>query len=412
MLSEVRALRDRLRELDERAAEVARERAHCATKLAKAELEITSDGPDAQRLRVVSESRPPIEPRRWRNLHEVQAEVATKRTMGSVISFDAPNRVPRVYVDGCFDMMHSGHMNAVRQAKLIANSVGGTLVVGVHSDAEIVRAKGPPVMREAERLALVAAVKWVDELIFDTPYSPTLDFLDSIDAEYVVHGDDIHDETYTEAKRAGRLKVVKRTEGVSTTDLVGRLLINTREHHASEPDGPPLKPVSASAASVEVYTEANVSSSGISQFLATTMRLRAFSNGRAANPGDRVVYVDGVFDLLHAGHVSSLYAARNRGDYLIVGLHSDASANGRRGQNQPIMSLHERALCTLALGCVDEVILGAPTMISADLLRTMNISLVVRRGPLCAYRATRARVYALHAQQCRPLVCACPGTQI
>ena len=85
-------------------------------------------------------------------------------------------------------MMHSGHFNAVRQAKLLAEQVGGVLVVGVHTDAEILANKGPPVMNDEERLAIVTAVKWVDELIFDTPYSATLPFLDSIDADFCVHG--------------------------------------------------------------------------------------------------------------------------------------------------------------------------------------------------------------------------------
>jgi len=75
--------------------------------------------------------------------------------------------------------------------------------------------------------------------------------------------------------------------------------------------------------------------------------------------------------------VRALYAARARGDFLLVGLHDDATVNALRGQNQPISSLHERALCVLALGCVDEVILGAPLEISADLIKTMNIRCVV-----------------------------------
>ena len=64
-------------------------------------------------------------------LADVQADVAARRAAGELLPFGAPGRVPRVYVDGCFDMMHSGHMNAVRQAKLIADSVGGLLIVGV-----------------------------------------------------------------------------------------------------------------------------------------------------------------------------------------------------------------------------------------------------------------------------------------
>ena len=53
----------------------------------------------------------------------------------------------RIWCDGCFDMMHYGHANALRQAKL----EGDFLVVGVHSDADITKHKGPPVMNEAER---------------------------------------------------------------------------------------------------------------------------------------------------------------------------------------------------------------------------------------------------------------------
>lgn len=53
-----------------------------------------------------------------------------------------------VWTDGCFDMMHYGHANALRQAK----ALGDYLIVGVHSDAEIRKNKGPPVMSEKERL--------------------------------------------------------------------------------------------------------------------------------------------------------------------------------------------------------------------------------------------------------------------
>ncbi len=64
-----------------------------------------------------------------------------------------------VLTDGCFDLMHSGHYNAIRQAKALTD----ILVVGVHSDKEIRKHKGPPVMSDEERLATVRACKWVDE---------------------------------------------------------------------------------------------------------------------------------------------------------------------------------------------------------------------------------------------------------
>lgn len=67
----------------------------------------------------------------------------------------------RVYLDGCFDVMHYGHANALRQARML----GDELVVGLISDVEIRAAKGPPVMNYAERKTLVGSVKWVDEVI-------------------------------------------------------------------------------------------------------------------------------------------------------------------------------------------------------------------------------------------------------
>ena len=392
------ALRDEQRGLDEQSARLRRRREQVAQELAELDAIVassassrTSDQREVsegtpKRARVEPNKREPVAPKKWRTLAQVQADVVRRRAAGELLPFGAPGRVPRVYVDGCFDMMHSGHMNAVRQAKLIAESVGGVLIVGVHTDAEIEANKGPPVMHDAERLALVSAVKWVDELVFDTPYSMSLPFLDSIDADYVVHGDDISinadgTDAYAEARKAGRMKVVKRTEGVSTTDLVGRLLLLTRSHHTPAPP-PPMPATDGTAGAVaDPYAGANISSSGVSQFLATTWRLRQFSNGRVAAPGDTIVYIDGAFDLLHAGHVGALYAARNLGDFLIVGLHDDATVNASRGQNQPICSLHERALCVLALACVDEVILGAPPVISADLIKSMNVQIVVGDAP-------------------------------
>ena len=90
------------------------------------------------------------------------------------------------------------------------------------------------------------------------------------------------------------------------------------------------------------------------------------------------MYTDGAFDILHAGHVGALFAARRKGDFLLVGLHDDATVSKACGQNHPIMSLHERAMSLLSLGCVDDVILGAPYRVSSDLICTMNISTVVR----------------------------------
>ena len=105
-----------------------------------------------------------------------------------------------------------------------------------------------------------------------------------------------------------------------------------------------------------------------------------------AQPGASVVYVDGAFDLLHAGHVDSLYAARNRATSFLSAYAMQRSTN--KEKSQPICSLHERALCVLALACVDEVILGAPSIVSNDLIKSMNISIVVKDADDVSDRTT------------------------
>ena len=77
----------------------------------------------------------------------------------------------------------------------------------------------------------------------------------------------------------------------------------------------------------------------------------------ARKAGQRVVFTNGVFDLLHPGHVRFLQAAAREGDLLIVGINSDTSANSIKGATRPVVIESERAEVLLALGCVDAVII-------------------------------------------------------
>jgi D-glycero-beta-D-manno-heptose 1-phosphate adenylyltransferase len=82
--------------------------------------------------------------------------------------------------------------------------------------------------------------------------------------------------------------------------------------------------------------------------VALVARLRAGSK--------TVVFTNGVFDLLHPGHVRYLEVARSLGDALIVGLNSDASVRRNKGPARPITSEAERAELLLALSAVDAVV--------------------------------------------------------
>lgn len=83
---------------------------------------------------------------------------------------------------------------------------------------------------------MVEACKWVDELAWGTPYAPSIKTLDDLNCDFAIHGDDMAtsasgEDAYAEVKNAGRLRTIKRTEGISTTDIVGRLLLMTKQHH-------------------------------------------------------------------------------------------------------------------------------------------------------------------------------------
>ncbi len=78
--------------------------------------------------------------------------------------------------------------------------------------------------------------------------------------------------------------------------------------------------------------------------------------------GQRVVFTNGCFDLLHPGHIRCLEAARGAGDVLVVGVNSDASVRHIKGNGRPVIPQQERAEILAALACVDYVVIfDAPT---------------------------------------------------
>ncbi len=73
--------------------------------------------------------------------------------------------------------------------------------------------------------------------------------------------------------------------------------------------------------------------------------------------GRKIVFANGVFDLLHAGHVRYLEAAREEGDVLVVGVNSDASARKLKGEGRPVLTERARASLVAALDAVNYVVI-------------------------------------------------------
>jgi len=78
---------------------------------------------------------------------------------------------------------------------------------------------------------------------------------------------------------------------------------------------------------------------------------------RVKQEGKKVVFTNGCFDILHLGHIRYLYGAKKCGDYLVVGLNSDASVKIIKGENRPVISEQARAELLAALCFVDGVVL-------------------------------------------------------
>jgi rfaE bifunctional protein nucleotidyltransferase chain/domain len=90
---------------------------------------------------------------------------------------------------------------------------------------------------------------------------------------------------------------------------------------------------------------------------------------RARAEGRTVVWTNGCFDLLHAGHVRNLQAARRLGDLLVVGVNSDGSVRQLKGPHRPIIPADQRAEVLAALECVDYVIIFDEPTPEASLTR-------------------------------------------
>ncbi|XP_025050989.1 ethanolamine-phosphate cytidylyltransferase isoform X1 [Alligator sinensis] len=215
---------------------------------------------------------------------------------------------------------------------------------------------------------MVQAIKWVDEIVPGAPYVTTLETLDKYNCDFCVHGNDITltvdgKDTYEEVKAAGRYRECKRTQGVSTTDLVGRMLLMTKAHHSNIDEDLDYRKHTDNFGK---GPKGHSPWTGVSQFLQTSQKIIQFASGKEPQPGDTIIYVAGAFDLFHIGHVDFLEKVHQLAErpYIIAGLHFDQEVNRYKGKNYPIMNIHERTLSVLA--CRVELVCHGMTEVVPD----------------------------------------------
>jgi D-beta-D-heptose 7-phosphate kinase/D-beta-D-heptose 1-phosphate adenosyltransferase len=149
-----------------------------------------------------------------RPLEDLSAELAARRAEGARI----------VFTNGCFDLLHVGHVRYLRQAK----RMGDLLLVGINSDASTRRLKGPsrPVQPERDRAEILAALECVDYVVSfdqDTP----LALIERLKPDVLVKGADwpvaeIVGREVVEGT-GGRVATISYVEGASTSALIVRI---------------------------------------------------------------------------------------------------------------------------------------------------------------------------------------------
>lgn len=158
------------------------------------------------------------------------ASDSTPSTPTATPSDPAPSDRPvRVYADGIYDLFHFGHARSLEQAK---KSFPNTyLLVGCCNDEITHKYKGKTVMTEAERYESLRHCKWVDEVIPDAPWVMTQEFLDKHKIDYVAHdslpyadASGAGNDVYEFVKSIGKFKETKRTDGISTSDIIMRIV--------------------------------------------------------------------------------------------------------------------------------------------------------------------------------------------
>ena len=149
-----------------------------------------------------------------KSVDELSAIAAEARKNGKIV----------VFTNGCFDLIHRGHIHTLRQAK----ALGDLLVVGLNSDGSVKAIKGPdrPIMPEADRIELIAALEMVDYVVTYSEPDPHR-VIAAIKPGVLAKGGDWSADKIVGAdvveQYGGRVVVIPYLPGFSTTQIIERI---------------------------------------------------------------------------------------------------------------------------------------------------------------------------------------------
>lgn len=155
---------------------------------------------------------------------ELQNKIVTANIAQGLVSLWQANDYDVVFTNGCFDILHRGHVEYLAKAA----SKGQKLVLGLNTDASVSRIKGPlrPVVNQDARAILLAAISFIDLVVLfdeETPY----ELIKLLQPNILVKGSDYNPESIVGydivIARGGRVETIDFVEGFSTTSLIEKI---------------------------------------------------------------------------------------------------------------------------------------------------------------------------------------------
>lgn len=153
-----------------------------------------------------------------------ESKIKTVAEAGQTVREWQENGEKVVFSNGCFDIVHLGHIDYLEKAR----ALGNRLVIGVNTDASVSRLKGPlrPVVNEYARARLLAALEFVDTVIlFDEPTPKNL--IEALKPDILVKGNDYREDEVVGAdfvkRNGGEVKLINLVDGYSTTSLIEKI---------------------------------------------------------------------------------------------------------------------------------------------------------------------------------------------
>ena len=159
-----------------------------------------------------------------KNLDFVKKKILDRKTLSSLLAVWSFQQKKVVFTNGCFDILHLGHIDYLSKAK----DLGDVLIIGLNTDLSVQRLKGEsrPVVNEYARAMLLASLHFVDAVVLfdeDTPY----ELIKVVQPNVLVKGSDYNEEDivgYDIVKsNGGSIKTIDFLEGYSTSSIIEKL---------------------------------------------------------------------------------------------------------------------------------------------------------------------------------------------